>query len=175
MLSLSALKCTFSLLVIGFQVVGRVSWSCSECISLIFSTAISSPLSRVADLKLQQMLCGQCLFCFYALSLPEVTALVLLLFCFMQLGLNTVEQELWNWVQARFVQQRFIFYLWSHEGAVFYCSTPGHRVSHLVFSFCWCFGVLDHWGPLPWLCPHHFMQILHFSVCFCFLLFWNLN
>lgn len=52
MLSLSALKCTFSLLVIGFQVVGRVSWSCSEYISLIFSTAISSPLSRVADLKL---------------------------------------------------------------------------------------------------------------------------
>lgn len=35
------------------------------------------------------MLCGQCLLCFYTLSLSEVTALVLLWFCFIQLGLNT--------------------------------------------------------------------------------------
>lgn len=41
-----------------------------------------------------------------------------------------------------------------------------HRASHLVFSFC--FGVLDHRWLLPWLCPHHFVQTLHFSVCFSF-------
>lgn len=35
-----------------FQVVVRVSWSCSEYVSLIFPTAISTPLSRVVDLKL---------------------------------------------------------------------------------------------------------------------------
>lgn len=113
------------------------------------------------------MLCGQCLLCFYALSLSDVTALGLLcLVLFHSVWIEHCSPGATELGFSLTPLSRGLFSICGHLRVQ--CFIAVHLGGeHLVFSFH--FGVLDHWGPLPWLCPHHIVQTLHFSVCFTFL------
>lgn len=94
------------------------------------------------------MLCGQCLLCFYILSLSESDSFGFALGLFqsawiehcspgpMELGFSLT--PLSRGLSSLCRHLRVQYFIVVHRVENF------HRVSHLVFSFCWCFGVLDH-------------------------------
>lgn len=109
------------------------------------------------------MLCGQCLLCFYALSLSDVTALGLLcLVLFHSVWIEHCSRGATELGFSLTPLSRGLFSICGHLRVQ--CFIAVHLGGeHLVFSFH--FGGLDHWGPLPSShCANpSLLSVLHFS------------